>query len=147
MTDTCARAYPAKARIGDQSNGLSVRQVTQRGRKLIGFLHARAHGTAANQSNDIASFDRILTQAFNGSDRLPLTGEYACRPRFSIDSIRINLACIDGSAFDNSSLGSEIPGKKCDRAGETALARRRGIHNDVPGVDPIENFESFTQFL
>src|SRR5689334_24972176 len=115
MTDTGARAYPAKARIGDQGNGLSVGQVTQRGRKLIGFLHACAHGTAANQSNDIASFDRILTQAFDGSDRLPLTGEYACRPRFSIDSIRIHLACIDGSALDISPLGSQVPGKTCDR--------------------------------
>ena len=117
MTDTRARAHAAETRVGDQRNCFAMRQIFQCRCELIGFLHARAHGTATDQSDDITGLDGILAQAFDRGNRGAFTGEDAGGSRFAIDAICIHNAWVNGCAFDDRSLWCEIAGEKSDRAG------------------------------
>ena len=114
---------------------------------MVGLLHAGAQRTAADQHDHIAGLDGMFAQAFDRRDRGAFAGEHARRTGLAIDAIRIDHTRIDGGAFDDRALWREVAGEKSDRAGQTARAGLRGIHDHIIGVDAIERLEALAQFL
>ena len=134
MADACTRAHAAEARIRHQRDVLAEGQMLQGAGELIRFLHARAHRTAAREHDDVAG----LHLAFlDRGDGLLLADEHARRSFLAINAVGIDDARVDGSAFDERTLGRKVAARERDGAGQSAFLRAFGRHDHVIGLDAV----------
>src|SRR5438552_3176055 len=97
---------------------LSEIEMFERRRDLINLLHARSHGPAAYQHQNIA---RLHLTRFDGCDGGGLGDEDARRAHFAVDSVISDDARIDRGALDHGTQRGKIAVWKADRRSEAAF--------------------------
>src|SRR5689334_12875418 len=146
MPNARAGAYATETCVGDQGDGLSMRQVSQCGSELIGLLHTGSHRAATHEYDHIPGLHGMIALALHGSNGSALAGEHTRWAGFAIDAIFIHDSGIDGRAFNDRSLRREIACQERDRTGQATLARLRRVHDHIIRIDPIEFMKTLTQF-
>src|SRR5690348_14574614 len=94
----------------------------ERGSDLKNLLHARAHGPAAHQDDDVAGLDAVRSMTLDRADGGGLSVEHARRAGLAVDAIGIHDTRIDGRALDYRTARREIAERKSDGRGQAAFA-------------------------
>src|SRR6185503_7668518 len=66
VADARTSGYSAEARVGDNGDVLAELEILERGGELVGFLHACAHGPAADEHQDVAGLDPAVLDRGDG---------------------------------------------------------------------------------
>src|SRR5437870_6639548 len=104
---------------------------------LVDLLHAGAHGTAADEDENIAGLNALRPVALDGGNGLPLAGEDARRTSLAVDAAGIDDGWINGGALDNRAFRSKVAARERHGGSQPAGPGLFRTHDDIVGIHAI----------
>src|SRR5436190_1178502 len=100
-------------------------KVAQGGSDLVDLFHARAHGAATDEYDNVAGLDFSV---LDGADDGTFGGEDFGGAGLAVNAVRVHDAGVDARALDDGTLRGEVAAGEGDGAGKPARPRRLGSH-------------------
>ena len=137
MADTGAGGDAGKTSICQNSNVLAKAEMFQGRRDLVNLLHAGAHGTTADQHENVAGLDAVGSLGFDRGDGRSFAREDPGGTGLAIDAVGIDHARVNGGALDHRAVGGQVSARESYGRGQPAYPGLVRIHDDIVRVDSI----------
>src|SRR5262249_8186091 len=137
VTDTSPGRHSRETGVCDDGDLLSPGQVLQGGGDLVNLFHSRTHGSPANEDDDVARPDSIITPGFDGRDHGTFSRKDAGRSGVPIYAILIDHRRVDGCALNDRAFRSKVAAREGDGACQAHFFRFCWRHNDCVRVDSV----------